>query len=103
MKPVNFPAANATLTAPRELPMDVNVEALPARRFGDIWTTVWQPTEAELQALAQGSRVILTILGTRHPPVAVEVEDVGGDHWTGTATAEGNEALSDQFPDGLPS
>lgn len=35
--------------------------------------SVWKPTEAELMHLMYGGYVMLTVLGTGHPPVKVEV------------------------------
>jgi hypothetical protein len=36
--------------------------------------TLWQPTPSELAILAAGGNVKLTILGSAHPPVMVEVQ-----------------------------
>lgn len=38
--------------------------------------TAWLPTPAEIAAINAGAPVILRILGTVHPPVAVEVGKV---------------------------
>ena len=35
--------------------------------------TAWEPTPAELVRLNQGACVYLTVLGTQHPPVLLEV------------------------------
>ena len=35
--------------------------------------TLWQPTPAELASLVAGGNVQLTILGSAHPPVLIEV------------------------------
>lgn len=35
--------------------------------------TAWEPTPAELAALNAGAKVILTVMGTAHPPVMIEV------------------------------
>jgi len=35
--------------------------------------TLWQPTPAELVRLAAGGNVQLTIMGSAHPPVLLEV------------------------------
>lgn len=35
--------------------------------------TAWEPTPEELVRLNQGANVYLTVLGTMHPPVLVEV------------------------------
>lgn len=34
----------------------------------------WKPTPEELAALNEGACITLTIIGTRHPPVALKVE-----------------------------
>jgi hypothetical protein len=38
--------------------------------------TSWQPTPAELAAIAAGAPIYLTVLGTGHPPVMLTVGDV---------------------------
>jgi len=35
--------------------------------------TAWEPTAGELEALQNGAPVYLSILGTMHPPVIIEV------------------------------
>ncbi len=35
--------------------------------------TAWEPTPAEIAMIASGQPIILTILGTGHPPVLIEV------------------------------
>lgn len=37
--------------------------------------TAWEPTPSEIQRIAAGHPIILTILGTAHPPVLLEVPD----------------------------
>ena len=36
--------------------------------------SAWLPTEAELSLLNQGKPITLTVLGTAHPPVMLEVQ-----------------------------
>lgn len=36
--------------------------------------TAWEPSPDELAALQRGKRVVVTILGTQHPPIKLEVE-----------------------------
>ena len=36
-------------------------------------TTAWEPTPAELERIAAGAKVEVTILGTAHPPIDVRV------------------------------
>jgi len=38
--------------------------------------TAWEPTPAELAALAAGALVHVRIIGTAHPPILVEVGEV---------------------------
>ena len=38
--------------------------------------TAWEPTPGELEKLKQGAPVLLTVLGTGHPPVKLEVGEV---------------------------
>lgn len=45
----------------------VNGEGTPAMM------TAWLPTPEELEALNAGKAIILTVLGSRHPPVMMEV------------------------------
>ncbi len=42
-------------------------------------TTAWQPSDEERAAISAGAPVHLRILGTRHPPVMVEVGPLVGD------------------------
>jgi len=35
--------------------------------------SVWEPTPDELDRLAKGAKIILSIVGTMHPPVAIGV------------------------------
>ncbi len=37
----------------------------------------WQPTPEERAAIANGARVVLSVIGTCHPPVAIGVEQHG--------------------------
>ncbi|MEI4473216.1 hypothetical protein [Frigidibacter sp. MR17.24] len=36
--------------------------------------TRWQPTPAELAALASGAPITVTLLGSAHPPILITVE-----------------------------
>lgn len=51
--------------------LDTEVEGLP------VMASVWEPTPAELERLNAGAKLTLFIVGTGHPPVALEVQ--GGD------------------------
>lgn len=48
----------------------VNGEGTPAME------TAWLPTPAEIDRINSGAPVILRVLGTAHPPVAIEVGEV---------------------------
>jgi hypothetical protein len=37
-------------------------------------SSVWEPTPAELKQLLDGGSVVLTILGTAHPPVILQTQ-----------------------------
>jgi len=37
--------------------------------------TAWEPTPAEIDAIVAGQPIILTVLGTSHPPVSLSVGD----------------------------
>lgn len=47
-------------------------------KFGDgtpAMQTAWQPTPSEIARIVAGQPIILTLLGTGHPPVLIEVRD----------------------------
>ena len=37
--------------------------------------TAWQPTPSEIERIVAGQPIILTLLGTGHPPVLIEVRE----------------------------
>lgn len=41
-----------------------------------IYSSVWEPTDEERAAIANGANVELLVWGTRHPPVAVATSEV---------------------------
>lgn len=53
---------------------------LPIRREmnGDMpcMVSAWEPTPAELAAIAAGAKIMLRIIGASHPPVALYVGEV---------------------------
>jgi hypothetical protein len=49
-------------------------ESLPASVGDGFISSYWKPNAEELAMLAAGFPIKLSILGERHPPVAVEVE-----------------------------
>lgn len=38
--------------------------------------TAWEPTPAEIAAIAAGAPIYVRILGTAHPPIMVEVGEI---------------------------
>jgi hypothetical protein len=71
MKATIFPQANKILTAPPG--QEEEVYDLPVWSDGARCISCWQPTEAEKAAIARGEPVWLWVIGSTHPPVAVEV------------------------------
>ena len=67
MTPIKTSACNIELTWSRG-------ESLPAAGGDGFISSYWKPTAEELAMLAAGFPIKLSILGDRHPPVAVEVE-----------------------------
>ncbi len=41
--------------------------------YGPQMVSSWQPTPAERELIAAGAPILLTVLGTAHPPVLLEV------------------------------
>lgn len=76
MKPVSprEGAADGVLTGPPGIG-DLPFMRLQAGGF----LTEWDLTFNERRAIAEGARVLLYVLGSGHPPVALEVEGVTGD------------------------
>ncbi len=48
--------------------------ALPIFAQGGRLTSVWKPTQEEIEALQNGAHVALTILSDVHPPVMMHVQ-----------------------------
>jgi hypothetical protein len=56
--------------------LPIRDDLISERVLGDsvpCMTTAWEPTPEELEALNAGAKVHLRIIGTKHPPVMVEV------------------------------
>jgi hypothetical protein len=71
---------NAIEGATRRIGKSQGYLGLPLRdevcpQNGPQMVTSWQPTPRELEALAAGAPVYLTVLGTGHPPVMLTVGD----------------------------
>lgn len=41
-----------------------------------VMVTAWEPTPDELERIAKGAKIHLVVVGTRHPPVRMEVGNV---------------------------
>ncbi len=55
----------------RPLPIvDIVTEGVP------YMLTVWHPTEDEMRRLNEGCHVQLSVMGTVHPPVKIDVTDI---------------------------
>lgn len=77
MKPINFPEAHQTLGQPPdwdEAKYGV-VEGLRVARISGTIMSVWQPTDEERAAIANGASIELYVFGDGMPPVAVEVRN----------------------------
>lgn len=73
MTPEPFRGQNAELTAPGCDPLPVMImKPDPGITLGSI-VSVWRPSSEERALIAAGAPVMLTIIGTGHPPVAVGV------------------------------
>ncbi len=69
---------NAIEGATRRIGKSQGYKGLPIRDFQyadgtPAMTTSWQPTPAELAALAAGAPIYVTLLGSAHPPILLEV------------------------------
>lgn len=80
MKSIRPEDSNLTLAPPADwnAERDGPCETLYGVRSVDdfknvINQTLWEPTEEELAALNAGARIVLTIWGVPHPPVAIDV------------------------------
>lgn len=63
--------------ATRRLGKTQGFNGLPIRdeviKEGPRMASLWEPTPRELEILARGGKIQLSILGTQHPPVLLEV------------------------------
>ena len=79
MQRTQHPSNNSVLGAPPNTTIE-QCSALPITRieYGDGTQAVasyWRPSAEELKLLQQGALVCLTILGTTHAPLKIEVSD----------------------------
>ncbi len=73
MTPTIQPGMNFQLMPPTTMPEGRTCEALMAFRTPELIMTCWKPTPAEITALVAGAVVVLSVLGSQHPPVALTV------------------------------
>ena len=71
---------NAIAGATRRIGKSQGYLGLPLRDedgpHGPQMVSSWQPTPAEAVAIAKGAPIYLTVLGTGHPPVMLDVGEV---------------------------
>lgn len=79
MRPVQHPSNNDVLRAPPGASVE-QCRPLPITRVRyepSGWPAVvsfWQPSAAQLQLLAQGKPIRLSVIGHTHPPMAIGVD-----------------------------
>ena len=72
MKPVDFEDKNMTLSAP-------GCGALPALQTKDnCIVTCWEMSEEDKEEFAKTGRIWLSVIGLKHPPVCMSVEQPYG-------------------------
>lgn len=85
MKLAVIPGRTRVLGAPAGWTPETSGEcgALPIRdqMNGDVpaMLSAWRPDAAEIEALANGATITLSVLGTAHPPVSMFVDGVSGE------------------------
>lgn len=73
MKPIAFPEANKTLTAPPGL--EETVVPLPVFTDGNQCISCWQPDEEERTLIAMGANIWMHVLaGESQPPIGVRID-----------------------------
>lgn len=79
MIPARIEGCTRALGAPRGWTPETSgaCVGLPIRdeQSGDMpcMVSAWEPTPAELQAIIAGAKIMLRVVGTAHPPVALYV------------------------------
>lgn len=78
MMPLRIEGATHYLGAPKDWKPEENGRCshLAVRQVGNVFESAWEPTPSELQALLDGGRVVLSVVGGQ-PPVALHVEMPG--------------------------
>lgn len=76
MLPEKIPGANCNLGAPRGWNEQAHGECvtIEARRYGNVFETLWRPSPDEVATLLNGGTVKLSVFGQGFPPVKLEVE-----------------------------
>ncbi|CAN7611381.1 hypothetical protein LJR034_004684 [Caballeronia sp. LjRoot34] len=77
MQPIRTDACNTQLGAPRDWDESKDGEccALPIHRDAarQVMHSFWQPSEQDIANIIAGVPIRLTVIGTGHPPVAINV------------------------------
>lgn len=83
MRPIHFPEANVTFEKP--VSMD-DSECLPIHAFVGQdpngyphINTVWQPSKEDIEAINAGRPIVVCVLGTTLPPMALFTYDENGN------------------------
>ena len=83
MRPIHFPEANIEFTKPAT--MD-DSECLPISAYVGIDSngnhhinTVWQPNKEDIEAINAGRPIVVCVLGSSLPPLALFTYDENGD------------------------
>ena len=78
MQPVRFNGMTNIYTAPEghNAERDGEIFDLPVMNDGISMTSVWKPTEEELDILVNGGGISLSILGRAQPPVMLGVVEL---------------------------
>ncbi len=78
MQPVRFNGMTNIYTAPEghNAERDGEIFDLPVMDDGISMTSVWKPTEEELDILVNGGGISLSILGRAQPPVMLGVVEL---------------------------
>lgn len=77
MNHINFPAATHNFGAPPDWDSSANGDCatLPVCVQGELFTSCWQPSDAERMAIANGEPIMLSVIGGQ-PAVMLWVEGV---------------------------
>jgi hypothetical protein len=73
MNPVKFPDANLMLNKPASM-SDEECKSLPVYREYGVFVSSWKPSIKDIIRMIFGGRIWLTVVGDRHPPVAVDAK-----------------------------